>query len=162
MAKAKDPTKEELRQFFEIIDGELWRKEYVGKDGHRLKRKLVKNVANSSNGYCLVGFNGRKVAYHRIIWILLNGDIPAGMQIDHIDGNRINNDIDNLRLVSHRENGQNRVEHRNGRLVGCTYCKRGHKWGAQIRVNGKNKFLGYFDTEQEAHEAYLKALTEVA
>lgn len=148
-----------LQEVFEIVDGELWRKASVHKHGHKHLRKLVKNVANS-NGYCLVRFNGRQMHYHRIVWTLLNGDIPEGMQIDHIDGNRVNNDVNNLRLVTPRENQQNLVSHRNGDLVGCTYFKRYRKWQAQIWVNGKYKYLGLYETEQEAHEAYLKALGE--
>ena len=141
------------------MDGELWRKASVCNDGHKHSRKLVKNVANCK-GYCRVGFKGRIIPYHRIIWVLLNGDIPAGMEIDHIDGDRINNNISNLRLVTRRENLQNLAKHRSGRLVGCCYHKLARKWRAQIQVNGKRKHLGLYETEQEAHGVYLKALGE--
>jgi hypothetical protein len=63
-----------------------------------------------------------------------------------------------VRLVNRRENQQNRVKHRNGKLVGCSYYKQKRKWRAQIQVNGKHKHLGYFNTEQEAHDFYKKAL----
>ena len=152
----------ELQETFEIVDGELWRKEFVRSDGRKYPRRLVKNVANNGDGYCRVQFKDRMVTYHRIVWTLLNGDIPEGMEIDHIDGNRINNDINNLRLVTGRENNLNRVKHRNGRLFGCCYNKQKRKWKAQIWVNGKRKHLGSFDTELEAHEAYLKALGELS
>lgn len=145
----------QIKEVFEFVDGELWRKAYVRSNGRKYRRKLVKNIANA-NGYCDVSFKGRNVRYHRIIWVLLNGDIPAGMEIDHIDGNRVNNSITNLRLVSQRENTQNRIEHRNGRLVGCYYDKQRRKWRAQIQVNDKSKSLGRFHTEQEAHEAYKR------
>ena len=148
-----------LQEAFEIVDGELWRKANVHKNGHKHLRKLVKNVANC-NGYCFVRFKGRQMYYHRIVWVLLNGDIPVGMEIDHIDGNRVNNNIGNLRLVNHKENQQNLVMHRNGNLVGCTYFKRLCKWQAQVWVDGKYKYLGLYDTEQEAHDVYLKALED--
>jgi hypothetical protein len=151
-------TQKELQEIFEIVDGELWRKAYVDKLGHKRPRKLVKNIANHADGYCDVKFKGRMVKYHRVIWILLNGDIQAGMDIDHIDGNKVNNEISNLRLVSNRENQQNQLKHRNGKLVGCNYHKPACKWQAKIQVNGKQKHLGLFSTEQEAHEAYKKAL----
>lgn len=150
-------TQKDLQEVFEFVNGELWRKEYVDILGHRRPRKLVENVANA-NGYCDVRFKGRNVRYHRIIWILLNGDIPAKMDIDHIDGNRVNNNVNNLRLSTRRENTQNRIEHRKGKLVGCCYNKLKRKWRAVIQVNGKHKFLGLYDTEQEAHNAYKKAL----
>ena len=155
-------TQKDLQEVFEFVNGELWRKECVrSSDGLKYPRKMIKNVANTSGGYCLVWFKDKALKYHRIIWTLLNGDIPEGMQIDHIDGDRLNNNVNNLRLVSSRGNGQNRIGHRNGKLVGCTYCKQNRKWKAQIKVNGKQKYLGLFDTEQEAHEAYLKALKEI-
>ena len=151
-------TQTELQTVFEYVNGELWRKEYVGTLGNNRSRKLVKNVANAY-GYCKVKFKDKPVRYHRVIWTLLNGDIPAGMDIDHIDGNRVNNSITNLRLVTRRENCQNRLKHRDGKLVGCYYHKLSRKWRAQIWANGKSKSLGLFGTEQEAHDAYKAELS---
>ena len=153
-------NQKDLQEVFEFVDGELWRKEYVDQLGHKRFRKIVENIANA-NGYCDVRFKGRNVRYHRIIWVLLNGDIPAEMDIDHIDGNRVNNNVNNLRLVTRRENTQNQVKHRNGKLVGCSYVKQHRKWRTQIQVNGKTYHLGRFDTEQEAHDIYKKALEEI-
>ena len=160
-AVTKYPTQEELQEVFEYIDEKLWRKSFVDTLGHRRPRKLVENRSNSCDGYCQVKFKGRMVRYHVVVFVLLKGDIPAGYVIDHIDGNTINNNISNLRLVTNRQNNQNRAIHRNGRLVGCFYDKQRRKWRAQIGVNGKRKYLGLFDTEQEAHEAYTGCLEEI-
>jgi hypothetical protein len=69
--------------------------------------------------------------------------------IDHINGVKTDNRVDNLRIVTQQKNCENR------RSKG--YHKIGKKWRAQIKVNKKKHHLGYFDTEQEAHAAYLDA-----
>lgn len=161
--RSKYPTKVELEEVFELIDGQLWRKEYIRKDGRQQLRQVVNNNPNDGgNGYCQVRFKGRLIKYHTIVYILSLGDIPSGYVIDHIDGNKTNNTICNLRLVTVRENNQNLYIHRQGRLPGCTFYKRNGKWKSQITIKGRNYHLGYFDTELEAHQIYLKALKEAA
>jgi len=86
---------------------------------------------------------------------------PKGMCIDHINGNSLDNRRSNLRIVTIRENSQNQKKHRSGKLVGCSYENRAKKWKAQIMINGSMKGLGYFKTEHEAHEAYIKAYNEI-
>tara|TARA_R110000772_G_scaffold199718_2_gene310344 strand:+ start:52 stop:525 length:474 start_codon:yes stop_codon:yes gene_type:complete len=90
---------------------------------------------------------------HRIIGLVYKElDINDSSHcIDHIDRNRANNHIDNLRLVTHQQN------HFNKNSKGCYYYKRGKTWKSQIKLNGKNIHIGYFATEQEAHAAYLVA-----
>lgn len=83
---------------------------------------------------------------------------PKGFEVDHKDGNGLNNQRENLQIVTKRKNQQNTCVHRTGRLVGTTWHKNNQKWLAKIQINGKMKHLGYFKTEQEAHEAYMKAL----
>ena len=154
----KYPKQSELKEVFELRGNELWRKGYTDSIGRKYDEKLVENKSNC-NGYCLVRLRGRKVLYHTIIWILNNGDInDSSLCIDHVDGNTINNDISNLRLVSNRENQQNTHSHRGGRLCGCYFNNHAGKWMSQIRINKMKINLGYFSTEQEAHEQYQKAL----
>ena len=81
-------------------------------DSNVLERKWERGgkwrVANSSianrDGYVLVGFNGRSISVHRVIYTLVNGNIPEDMTIDHIDNDKTNNNINNLQLLSQREN----------------------------------------------------------
>jgi hypothetical protein len=148
--KPKYPLKEDLDQVFDYINNSLFRKLKNG------KKLLVINKKNKKDGYCAVKFNKRSVYYHIIVYILHHGSIKSNRRIDHIDGNKINNSINNLRLVTIRENQQNQKSHRLGRLPGTTYNKIRCKWISRAKVNGVKKFLGAFDTELQAHEAYVK------
>jgi len=143
---------EKLRKTFRINNGELERIDYRSKNG---KWKLVKLCANHNSGYCQVRFNGTMMLYHVIVWILSTGkDIPSNLQIDHINGNKIDNRIKNLRIVTNRGNSQNKKLHRDGGLVGCYYHKRAKKYASHIWIVDKIIHIGYFSTKQEAHGAY--------
>ena len=67
-------------------------------------RAVNTSVANTSDGYVRANFNGRNTYVHRIIYTLVNGDIPVGMTIDHINNVKTNNNINNLQLLSNRDN----------------------------------------------------------
>jgi hypothetical protein len=149
-------TKEKIEQAFVLRDGVLWRKSYTDSRYRLYPEKRIESKPNNSKGYCVVSLQGKSVYYHTIIWVLHNGNIPNGFVVDHIDGNCHNNNINNLRIVSNRKNLQNTRRHREGGLVGASFHKPTGKWQAQIRVGRKKKHLGYYDTEQEAHQAYLK------
>jgi hypothetical protein len=128
--------------------------------GRELKKPYWRACSGKAvcRGYAVVKVLGENHLYHRICWLLAHGEIDDSLDIDHINGDGIDNRLVNLRLGTTRENLQNRVEHRNGHLVGATWHKQKEKWQAGIRINGKKKYLGYFSTELEAHEAYLAAL----
>lgn len=128
------------------------RKDHNGTVGSKYK--------SGNNFYLLMKCRARGVGVHRIAWCLYYGEWPTN-SIDHIDGNGLNNRIDNLRHVSHRQNHLNRTLHRHGKLGGSYFDKQRFKWHARIRVNGKTKSLGTFNTEQEAHERYLQARKEI-
>ncbi len=85
-----------------------------------------------------------------------------GYQIDHRDGNGLNNTRDNLRHVTVRQNQQNRRNiNKSSIYPGVCRIKNSGKWCATICINGKNKRLGNYNTEREAFNAYLKALNEI-
>jgi len=157
MMKTNYPKQQELTDVFELIDGELWRKASAGKTGRRYGSKLVANKENTSGGYCAVKFKGRMVNYHTIVYILACGDIQKGLVVDHINGDKLDNNINNLRVVPPRANSQNAHSHRKGRLFGCCFHRVNMKWLAKIVINKKCVHLGYYHTERAAHEAYCKA-----
>ena len=100
------------------------------------------------SGYVLVGFDNKLYRAHRIIYALTYLKSFMG-DIDHIDGDRSNNRLSNLREVSRSVNLQNNKA-RGTWLVGL-------RWEAKIRTNNKQVYLGRFDTEEEARAAYLAA-----
>ena len=90
------------------------------------------------------------------------GRPEKGMVTDHIDGNPLNNQKDNLRICSVRENAQNYRHKTNTRKYSSKYPgvhwhKENEKWMAYITINKKIKYLGYFLNEQDAAQAYKKA-----
>lgn len=98
-------------------------------------------------------WNGRKyinLSMHRFVM-----KQPKGKVIDHIDGNPLNNQKDNLRATTQAANLRNSTK-----AKGYTWVKKRNKWQAQIRLNYKQIYLGQFDTESEARNAYLKARKE--
>jgi hypothetical protein len=141
----------ELLKTFKLEDGKLFRL-FRGEWGE------IKGC-KASNGYRKIDLNGEWFKAHRLIYSLANKcDVDSSLYIDHINGIRDDNHPENLRLVTTRENQQNRLTHRRGRLVGCYWNKQCKKWHAQIEINKKHIFLGLYPTEEEAHEAYLIAL----
>ncbi len=99
------------------------------------------------------------VLLHRAAWLLVTGEWPSD-EIDHDDRNRANNKWTNLRPATRSQNQQNRGRRNvNGRLIGTTPYYR--KWKGTIRVDGVTHYLGLFDTEIEAHEAYCARKREL-
>ena len=111
------------------------------------------------DGYWTVKINGAVWKAHRLVVMLCYPTTDlTGKVIDHIDGNKSNNHIDNLKVCSSRTNQQNRYGHRAGKLVGAIYDNRRGRWRSVIVHNKQQRFLGYWDTEQQAHTAYNAAL----
>tara|TARA_R110000868_G_scaffold185862_2_gene427896 strand:- start:592 stop:1059 length:468 start_codon:yes stop_codon:yes gene_type:complete len=119
--------------------------------------RIVKNTHNTTAGYNTITID-RQILRHRLIsfcWKGLEnivGEMGQDNQIDHIDGNRLNNSVDNLRIVTHQQNQWNRTN-----AKGCYFMKRDKNWQALIRVNNKDIYLGRFETEADARQAYLIA-----
>jgi hypothetical protein len=106
----------------------------------------------SKHGYLVIKINVKSIMIHRLIACCFLGfDINNENEIDHINRMRNDNKIDNLRIVSKSQNQWNRG------AKGCCWNKREKKWTAYIQVNKKRIYLGYYDIEEEARNAYLKA-----
>lgn len=105
----------------------------------------------NSCGYIQVEVSGKNFMLHRIIYEMHNGTIPAGLQIDHIDGNPLNNRIENLRLCNQIENRQNSKLSKNNTTGYRGILKTpNNKYQARLTVNGKKLYLGLFTTPEEA------------
>jgi hypothetical protein len=120
--------------------------------------------AKDQNGYLSwrIEINAKTFLVSRVIWEVVNGPVPRGMIVDHRNLNSLDNSLDNLRIASRSQNKMNGKVYRSNRtrLKGVGKPKRGKKWIARIGPAGKI-FLGYFDTPEEAHEAYVKAANEL-
>lgn len=153
------PAQQKLLNTFSYKDGELFWKHSHGKI-----RAGDKISSVSKNGYKRVWLDGKHHYAHHLIWIMHNGDgsIPEGYQIDHIDHNRLNNNIWNLRLVTPIENNRNRgvSEYNTSGRVGVCWDKRRQKWYARISVHDKNLFLGYYNSFEDACAAREEAEKE--
>ena len=120
------------------------------------KWKQVK-IHDRGDGYKRINMNDKKILVHRVFYYAHNKgwdihDISKDNYIDHIDGNPANNNISNLRVVTQQQNMFNRHT-----AKGYSWNKNANKWQAEIAVNRKSIHLGYFDTKEEARNAYLEA-----
>lgn len=120
------------------------------------RRVKVGDVAGCTggNGYLRIRVCSRKYQAHRLAWLYVNGTWPKD-QLDHINRNRSDNRISNLRDVTNKQNHQNRSKSSNNTSghPGVSWHKRYSKWQARIRHNYKLIHLGYFDTKEEALSA---------
>jgi hypothetical protein len=106
-------------------------------------------------GYWVIGIAGKLYKAHRLAWLYVYGDLPE--YLDHINRNRTDNRISNLREATKPQNGGNAKVRRDGRLKGAYWHKREKRWASAIGINGKSIWLGQYATEEEAHAAYCKA-----
>lgn len=110
-------------------------------------------------GYRQITFKGRIWRAHHLAWLYMFGSLPAS-SIDHIDGDRSNNSIANLREVTFAGNSQNqRIAHKDSKFGKLGVDKLTHRklFRARIQCEGKRITLGYFKTPEEAHQTYLMA-----
>ena len=152
MAKA-DLTAERLRKL-------LHYDQQTGLFSHRgtaIRPGFSKIGSVNNVGYVYIGIDYNKYAAHRLAWLHVYGSWPGG-QIDHIDGNKLNNSLANLRDVSRSTNLHN-VFHATKRsktkCLGVSYDASREKWSATIMMDGKCVFLGRFDNIIDARAIYL-------
>jgi hypothetical protein len=124
-------------------------------------KKMTKgDIAGTSNnqGYVCISFYGDKLKAHRIAWKMFYGSIDNDLLIDHINGNKSDNRISNLRLVSHLENNRNKriCNNNSSGYPGVIYYKNANKWAASINNNGKREYLGFFKKFEDAKNARIK------
>lgn len=123
-----------------------------------LGRRAIKEAGGFSNGYLATRIDGTLYYNHRLAWLLTHGVWPVD-KIDHVNGNRVDNRLVNLREATHSENLQNlrsaRSDSRSG-LMGA-FFRRSGVYFSRIMTSGRLTHLGYFKTAEEANSAYLEA-----
>jgi len=140
------------------VDG-FWRKvDKCGGNGCWIWRG-----ATSAGGYGkyggTTGYNVGTSRAHRVAWILTRGEIPSGKEVDHLCHNPSCVNPDHMRLCEQGENKKNRKigKDNTSGFKGVSRRDGKKKWWARIRVDWKEYSLGYFDTPEEAHQAYCEA-----
>ena len=146
-------TQEELRRLFSYDPESGSFKRLV----RRGRCKEGEIAGGKRQGYIILNIGLKTYQAHRLAWLYFYGEWPKD-QLDHINGIRSDNRIVNLRPVTNSENLQNlrsaRCDNKSG-FLGVTPIT--GKWIARIMVNGKSTYLGYFQTPELAHNAYLIA-----
>lgn len=112
----------------------------------------------SRGGYRRFDYGGKRLTNHVVIWNIFEGEIPKGMQVDHINHNRMDNRRINLRLVSAQDNSKNKSVYKNNTsgFPGVTIEKNG-KFKARISLSGKRIALGTFEFFDDACQAVIDA-----
>ena len=130
-------TQERLKELFVYQDGQFI-------DRKTNAEKALVPITNHHRYYRLV-VDGKAHAFHRMVYLYHKGCLPK--IIDHIDNDRTNNRIENLREVTQQQNCLNRVAHKNNRsgYKNVYWDKAMSKWCALVNVYGKRKIFGYFD-----------------
>ena len=126
-----------------------------------VKEKILKQFISSRlyDSVCLLNKN---YCVHKLVAIAFLNHIPNGLKlvIDHIDNNSRNNRLDNLQLITNREN-LSKDKKGTSKYTGVFWHKQANKWSATIRINGKTKSLGLFANEIQASNAYLYELKNI-
>ena len=129
---------------------------------YRIKKPGDLAGHQNKSGYIEIRFDRKTYHAHRIAWYLHTGNDPGVLQVEHVDTNRTNNKIENLRLATALQNSWNKSKRAgtSPQYKGVAFYARHGNWISQIRANGKTTHIGYFTDEREAGEAYNAAALE--
>lgn len=143
-------TQEELKLRFDYVDGDLIRKPFGNTPCN-----FVGTVAGRvhSRGYRMISIDGKEYRAHRLIFLYHHGYLPD--MLDHIDRNRLNNRIENLRESNPLDNQRNKNKQKNNTsgINGVHWDKRRRKWIASVSIKQKVIYLGGFDDINDAKHA---------
>ncbi|WP_372356945.1 HNH endonuclease signature motif containing protein [Xanthomonas sp. NCPPB 3443] len=109
-----------------------------------------------TTGYVLIKIDGRKYKAHRLAWLYVHGEWPAG-DLDHINGCPLDNRISNLRIATNPQNQANRRRDRGKETPKGVRVLPSGRYQARISVNKQLHHLGTFDTAEQAQQAYADA-----
>ena len=143
---------EELRRRFYIKNGDLYRRAATG--GRPADEVAGWVTVCGVRPYRKVSFKNRALYVHHVVYLLVHGELPE--VVDHINGDSLDNRVENLRGGSQSQNMANaRIGRANtSGFKGVTWHARAKKWAAQITVNGKCIYLGCYSSKDEAANAY--------
>ena len=157
----REITREQLK---EILDYDSSTGVFTWRETPNTKRNRSKIAGspaynrNKTHEYVKIKVCGKAYMAHRLAWFYTKGEWPKQL-IDHINGDSKDNRIENLREATHCQNSHNRKGNRDSKTgyKGVYKHVKSDKYVAEIMYNGKRKYLGIFDTVEQAHEAYVAA-----
>lgn len=130
-------------------------------------KEIILKQAIDSRGYYIVSLckhsKTPSKSIHQLVAIAFLNHKPCGYKlvVNHKDFNRLNNYIDNLEIVTSRENVNQKHLKSTSKYVGVSLHKQSKKWASHIHINGKQYYLGLFNNEYDAHLVYQKRLKEI-
>lgn len=128
--------------------------------------KKILNPYKGTNSYKYIRLTknreSRRFSVHRLVYFTFNteSDINTKLVVHHKDGIRDNNNLDNLSLITQRENTYYNRPYKSSKYIGVSLSSKTSKWESSINLKGKNYHLGTYNKELDAHKAYLKALSD--
>lgn len=158
MTKTMPFTQDWLKMMFEYVPetGQLRRK--VSRTNSVKVGDIVGTL--DGKGYYHISINKKFYRLHRVLWLYVYGEQPD--QLDHIDGDKTNNRVENLRPCTCQKNAGNAglAKHNTSGYRGVSQNTKSGKWAAQIKIFGQQTYLGRFDTPEEAARVYDAAAAE--
>lgn len=128
-------------------------------------KRMVRKLTKGSSGYLTVKLSINNIKktkrVHQLVAICFLNHKPrkSNIVVDHINNDKLDNRLENLQIITYRENSsKNKLG--SSKYTGVSWYKKSKKWVAKIHKNGKLKHLGYFNSEYDAHLTYQKALKE--
>ena len=127
---------------------------FYNNDGLYYKKNNKRAGYENPAGYRIIQISGKNHKEHRLVWLIYYGSLPNS-DLDHIDRNKSNNNINNLRLATKQQNCYNKGKQKNNSagFRGVTFYKKSNKFQAQIQINYKKIHLGLFTDINDAIQA---------
>lgn len=130
------------------------------------KEKILKTTFDHSGYKKLALCKNKKRSMrtvHQLVAMAFLNHVPCSLKlvVDHIDGDRENNTVSNLRIVTNRTNTNQKHIKSTSKYTGVSWKVKNKKWEAKIKISGKSKYLGIYENELDAHKAYELALSKI-
>tara|TARA_R110000772_G_scaffold21774_1_gene59540 strand:- start:33 stop:512 length:480 start_codon:yes stop_codon:yes gene_type:complete len=129
-------------------------------------KEIILKESSSTGGYKVIGLYNNGIKHtnkiHKLVAIAFLGHAPCGLKlvVDHIDNNKLNNNLSNLQIITTRAN-LSKDRDGTSKYTGVYWHSRSGKWVSQITLNKKRVHLGYFDCEHEAGKSYQDKLKTI-